>query len=90
MSNHYSRPLSLAGVDFRNFTIEELQALVRPILDATIHGISFSPYTDGQGPGTALSTQQIRDRLALIQSHVHWIRTFSCTDGNELIPAIAA
>ena len=89
MPNHYWRPLSLAGVDFRNFSIEELQGLVRQILDAKIHGISFSPYIDGQGPGTALSAQQIRDRLALIQSHIQWIRTFSCTDGNELIPAIA-
>jgi len=63
---------------------------VRKILKAKIHGISFSPYVEGQGPGTQLGEAQIRERLAVIQPYVHWIRSFSCTDGNELIPGIAA
>ncbi len=29
-------------------------------------------------------------RLDIIKPYVHWVRSFSCTDGNELIPRIAA
>ncbi len=32
---------------------------------------------------------QIRERLAIIEPHVRWIRSFSCTEGHELIPAVA-
>jgi len=90
MSNYYKRNLSLSGVDFSNKSIEELRQLVRQILENKIHGISFSPYIEGQGPGTEIGEAQIRDRLSFIQSHVNWVRSFSCTEGHEQIPAIAA
>ena len=89
MSNYYKRKMSLAGVDFSNLSVEDLRALIRKILDEKIHGLSFSPYVEGQGPGTQLGEAQIRERLAVIQPHVNWIRSFSCTEGNDLIPAIA-
>ena len=90
MSKHYQRTKPLAGVDFSGLAVEDLRQLVRRILEARIHGISFSPYLEGQGPGTKLGEAQIRDRLAIIQPYVNWVRTFSCTDGNQLIPAIAS
>ena len=89
MSNLYQRKLSLAGLNVAGMSEDDLRALVRKILDAKIHGISFSPYVEGQGPGTQISADQIRERLAFIQPYVNWIRTFSCSEGNELIPAIA-
>ncbi len=89
MSNYYKKTLSLTGMDFSGMSLDELRALVRKILDAKIHGICFSPYVEGQGPGTQISADQIRERMAVIAPYVNWIRTFSCTDGNELIPAIA-
>ncbi|MCH9693542.1 MAG: glycosyl hydrolase [Gammaproteobacteria bacterium] len=90
MSNYYKRNLSLAGVDFSNKSIEDLRLLVRQILDSKIHGISFSPYIEGQGPGTQIGEAQIRERLSFIQPYTHWVRSFSCTEGHEQIPAIAA
>ena len=63
--------------------------MLREILDNKIHGISFSPYLDGQGPGDELSEAQIEQRLKIIQPYTHWIRTFSCVEGNHLIPRIA-
>ena len=90
MSNHYKRNLALAGIDFSGHTIDDLRAMVRKILENRIHGISFSPYVEGQGPGTVVGETQIRERLSVIQPHVRWIRTFSCTDGHQAIPAIAA
>jgi exo-beta-1,3-glucanase (GH17 family) len=89
MSNYYKKTLSLAGMNFDGMTVEDLRALVRKILEGKIHGISFSPYVEGQGPGTQIGAAQIRERLAFIQPYVRWIRTFSCSEGNELIPAIA-
>ncbi len=90
MSNLYQRTMSLAGIDVSSLSVDDLRALVRKILDAKIHGLSFSPYIEGQGPGTEISAAQIRERLAIIQPHVRWIRSFSCKEGNEQIPAIAA
>ncbi len=89
-TSNYHKYLALSGIDSSNLSIEELKALVKKILDQRIHGLSFSPYVEGQGPGTEVGEQQIRERLSVIQSNTNWIRTFSCTDGNELIPRIAA
>lgn len=84
------RPLrSLAGIDVSRYTLEDLKALVAAILERKIHGICFSPYVEGQRPGDELSDDQIRARLRIVQPYVHWIRTFSCSQGNERIPAIA-
>jgi exo-beta-1,3-glucanase (GH17 family) len=90
MSNYYRKNLALSGIDFSGLSIDDLRALVRQILEGKIHGLSFSPYVEGQGPGTQLGEAQIRERLDIIKPYVHWIRSFSCTDGNELIPRIAA
>ena len=91
MSNLYQkRSMSLAGINLSGYSETELRELVQQILDAKIHGISFSPYIEGQGPGTQISEDQIRERLAYIQSHTNWIRSFSCQEGNENIPRIAA
>jgi len=89
MSNLYQRRMSLAGLAVDGLTVGELQALVRQVLDAGLHGLCFSPYVEGQGPGDPVDESQIRERLAIVRPFVRWIRTFSCTDGNELIPAVA-
>lgn len=89
MSNHYHRELSLAGLNIAGLPATELHALVRRILEKKIHGLSFSPYTEGQGPGSDLDEDQIRRRLDIIAPYVDWIRSFSVTDGNEHIPRIA-
>lgn len=90
MSNLYQRTLSLAGINIASLSVDDLRKLVREILDAKIHGISFSPYVEGQGPGTIISDAQIRERLSIIQPYVNWVRSFSCKEGNEQIPAIAS
>ena len=90
MSNHYNRRLSLTGVNISGLAVADLRVLVRELLESKIHGISFSPYIEGQGPGTILGETQIRERLAVIQPYVNWVRSFSCTEGHELVPAIAA
>lgn len=85
----HRRQTTLAGIDVAELSEAELRELVLEILEAKIHGISFSPYVEGQGPGTRIEDAQIRERLDVIRPFVRWIRTFSCSEGNELIPAIA-
>jgi len=89
MSYRNQRTLSLAGVDASSLSVEDLRELIREILAAGIHGLCFSPYVEGQGPGTEVGAAQIRDRLAVIQPSIGWVRSFSTREGNELIPAIA-
>lgn len=90
MSNPYRRTSSLAGIDLSNATEADLRALVRSIIEAGIHGVCFSPYVEGQGPGTDIGEAQIRERLQIVQPYVSWIRSFSTIEGNELIPSVAA
>lgn len=59
------------------------------ITEAGMHGISFSAYVEGQQPGDELTETQIDHRMAILQPHFGWIRSFSTTEGNELIPAAA-
>jgi exo-beta-1,3-glucanase (GH17 family) len=85
-----AKKMALAGKDFSTTSIAELASIFRKILEQKIHGITFSPYTEGQGPGTKIGEQQIHERLQIIRPYVNWVRSFSCTEGNEQIPRIAA
>ncbi len=90
MSSNYPKHMALAGIDASRLGIEDLRSMASKILAGKIHGISFSPYIEGQGPGTQITETQIRERLNFIQPNTHWVRTFSCTEGNEQTPRIAA
>ena len=90
MSNYYKRRMSLAGINLSRHSVDDLRSLVSRILDAKIHGICFSPYVEGQGPGTEITEAQIRERLEIIAPYVRWVRTFACSEGLEQIPRIAA
>ena len=68
---------------------EALQGLFMRTLNAGIHGLCFSPYVEGQDTGSILSAAQIQRRMAIIMPYTRHIRSFSCTEGNELIPRIA-
>jgi len=81
--------LSLAGEDFSKKNGHDLIDLFHKYLNNGIHGLCFSSYEDGQGPGTIISKEQINRRIEIIKPFTKWIRTFSCTDGNELIPEVA-
>lgn len=81
--------MSLAGADFSGISKEELSDLFGKYLKNGVHGMCFSSYVDGQEPGSLISKEQIRERIEIIKPYTKWVRTFSCTDGNELIPAIA-
>ena len=76
---------------YAGLPLDVLRAELRKTLDAGVHGLCFSAYLPGDSPdeGTQLSEAQIRSRMELIAPHCAWIRTFSCTDGNQLAPRVA-
>ncbi|MBL8329772.1 MAG: glycosyl hydrolase [Rubrivivax sp.] len=68
---------------------ERLDEAFRSTLARGIHGLCFSPYLEGQAPGSQIGEAQIRERLAIVRPHTRWVRSFSCTDGHEQTPRIA-
>ncbi|GJQ62367.1 MAG: hypothetical protein SCALA702_14200 [Melioribacteraceae bacterium] len=89
MSSLHSHNSYLSNFDFGTREKSELEKAFLEILDNGIHGISFSAYLEGQQPGSILSEEQIDDRMKVLKPHVGWVRSFSCVDGNELIPKVA-
>jgi glucan 1,3-beta-glucosidase len=89
MSFREEKLLSIANIDFANKSNKELRDLYKQVLETGMHGLCFSPYQEGQKPGDQLTEAQIRHRIEIIQPYTKWVRSFSCTEGNELIPKIA-
>jgi glucan 1,3-beta-glucosidase len=89
MSYRKEKFLSLAGGDLNKLNIEELKTLARKILKNSVHGICFSPYDENQRPGDKLDSQNVKEKLDFIKPHFSWCRSFSCTEDNDLIPALA-
>lgn len=89
--------LSLAELDFKlshNGNLSgkseaEIRAIFTSSLNKGIHGLCFSPYLETQNIGDKLSESQIRQRMEVIAPYTKWVRSFSCTDGNEFIPRVA-
>jgi glucan 1,3-beta-glucosidase len=79
----------LAGIDISRTSREDLLTMFNDILAAGIHGLCFSVYLEHQGPGSEISDLQVEERMQVIQPYCKWIRSFSCTDGNEKIARIA-
>lgn len=89
MSYREDKIRSLAGLNLDDKTSKGLHNLFKRVLKGGMHGLCFSPYEEGQEPGDQMTEKQIRRRMKIIKPYTKWIRSFSCTDGNESIPRIA-
>ncbi|MFB9053960.1 glycosyl hydrolase family 17 protein [Formosa undariae] len=89
MSYRKENVLSLSGGNNDKKTTKGLENTFRRLLKEGMHGVCFSAYEEGQKAGDKISEAQIRRRLNILKPYTNWVRTFSCTDGNELIPEIA-
>ena len=89
MSFRNDNLLSLTGRDIIDKSETDLRIIFTELLNKGIHGVCFSPYLEDQKPGSFITEKQIRTRMELISPFTKWIRSFSCTEGNELIPRIA-
>ncbi|MDB2426668.1 glycosyl hydrolase family 17 protein [Flavobacteriaceae bacterium] len=89
MSYRKEKNKSLIGLNYSQYSSEKLQTLCSTVLENGMHGLCFSPYEEGQKPGDPITEAQIRRRLEIIAPYTKWIRSFSCTEGNDLIPKLA-
>ncbi len=89
MSYRKEKVLSLTGTEVNALDQLALQKECANLLDHQMHGICFSPYEGEQEPGDPISEEQVRRKLALLQPHTRWVRVFSCTEGNDMIPQLA-
>lgn len=89
MSFKLGKYLSLSGTDYTGKSAEQIQNLFRQTLEKGMHGLCYSAYEEGQQPGDILSIEQIRRRMAIIAPYTKWVRSFSCIEGNELVPKVA-
>lgn len=89
MSFRSGRIEGLKGLDLSNKSQDNLSALFHEALNSGMHGLCYSAYEEGQKPGSILTEDQIRRRMAVIAPYTKWIRSFSCIEGNELVPVIA-
>lgn len=75
---------------FNDKSEEEIRNLFLEILNGGgIHGICFSAYIDEQKPGDIIGEEQVGRRIKFLKPYVNWIRSFSCIEGNELVPQMA-
>ena len=89
MSYRKEKIMSLTGQEVNGLNQSELKAQCEQFLNAKMHGICFSPYEGTQEPGDTISEAQVRRKLELLVPYTQWIRVFSCTQGNEIIPKLA-
>ena len=80
---------TMNGVNFSELKVDDLSTLWKEIFEKGMHGICFSAYEEGQSPGQILQEDSVRQRMKIISPHTKWVRSFSCIEGNELIPKIA-
>ena len=76
-------------IDFTSKSDAEIKALFSTHLKNGLHGLCFSPYLEGQNIGDQLSKSQISRRMDIVAPYTKWVRSFSCTEGNEHTPKIA-
>jgi len=89
MSYRKEKHLSLAGFSQSKHSQDTLKEISTTVLKSKMHGICFSPYEGSQKPGDPLTETQVRRKLELLRPYADWIRVFSCTEGNEIIPRLA-
>lgn len=78
-----------SGIDFSQYSLEELTKLWRQTLKKGMHGICFSMYEDGQVPGDTITEEQVERRIKILKPYSKWVRSFSCIEGNEHVPRMA-
>lgn len=79
----------VTDTDFAAKSEIEISQIFKTSLCNKLHGLCFSPYEEGQDVTDKLTADQILRRMEVVAPYTSWIRSFSCTKGNEFIPDIA-
>ena len=86
----YKRPESIRKeLLYDDKSVEDIRSLFLEVLHGGVSGFCFSIYEDGQKPGVQISEAQVRRRMQILKRYTNSVRSFSCIEGNELVPKIA-
>ena len=83
------RELSLQGINYTDKSYGDIKKLFEEVLREGMHGLCYSAYEAGKQPGDILEEDTIRRRLKIMSPFSKWVRSFSCIEGNEIIPRVA-
>jgi GPH family glycoside/pentoside/hexuronide:cation symporter len=75
--------------DFTGFSEDKAKQYTNRVLNSKLHGLCLGAYREGQNLGDILSKEQIAHRIEIIAPYTQWVRSFSCTEGNDYIPSAA-
>jgi GPH family glycoside/pentoside/hexuronide:cation symporter len=78
-----------SDVDFSACSESKQKTLFDNTFHKGLHGICFSPYRENQDIYDTLTESQIEERMEIVAPYTKWVRSFSCTGGNEHIPKVA-
>lgn len=78
-----------SNINFDTASRDTLASSFKSQFESGLHGICFSAYNEFQNPGNTITREQVLRRLEVLKGHTQWVRTFSCTNGHELIPQLA-
>jgi glycoside/pentoside/hexuronide:cation symporter, GPH family len=70
-------------------TSDEIRTLYAEQFQRGLYGLCFSAYGEGQRAGDQLQASQVSRRIDLVAPYTRWVRSFACTEGHEVIPALA-
>jgi len=76
-------------IDFNGIPEKVGKQHFKEVLYGKVHGLCLGAYREGQDIGDKLSKEQIDQRMNIIAPYTRWVRSFSCTDGNEYIAEAA-
>ncbi len=79
----------IALPDYSKLNTNDYSRAFQNQLKEGIHGMCFSPYMENQSIEDELSEEQLERRMQIIAPYTKWVRSFSCTQGNEMIAEIA-
>ncbi|MFD1062242.1 MFS transporter [Winogradskyella litorisediminis] len=77
------------GTNIDSESEDNISKIFNKTLNEGIYGLCFSPYLEGQDTSDFLTEEQVSRRMEVISPYTKWIRTFSCTEGHDLISRIA-
>ena len=70
-SEEYFTGSNHENINFDNYTVEDLKKLWKKTLDKGMHGLCFSLYEDGQGPGSIITESQVERSINIIKPYTN-------------------
>lgn len=83
----YSKPAVIPTAGYLDdMPYEDIKNLFLEVLYNRVHGFCLTISKSEQLQGSSLSEKQIINRMQILKNYAGWVRSFSTTEGNTMIP----